>query len=111
MRTTPFTFPPHQAVVVYHPDLTEGCGLMAIVAPTFTPCVHHVGIAEVNGQNWKFINGPTRVNTSRAWQKLFKIHEDWESSTSVFLDPTHDWSIPAYSPDHLIDLITGRDDG
>lgn len=95
--------------MILHPDFAGGCGRIALVAPSLTPGVHHVGIAEVNGPNWKFINGPTRVKPSRVWRKLLDADEDWESSTSVFLDPIHDLSIPAHRLDHLIDLITGSD--
>jgi hypothetical protein len=110
MRTTHFyPFPADRAVTIFHPDFADGSGLTALVAPSFTPGVHHVGIVEVNGQNWKFINGPARVKASRVWRKLFDAHEDWKSATSTILANTDDLSIPALSPDHLIDLITGRD--
>ncbi len=94
--------------MVLHPDFTDGCGRIALVSPTFSPGVHHVGVVEVSGRQWKFIDGPASVKTSRVWQKLFDADEDWTCSTSVLLDRADDLSIPAQSPDHLIDLVTGR---
>jgi hypothetical protein len=108
MNISFFSFPKDQAVIVIHPDFTDDCGLIAIVSPTFTPAIHYVGVADVSGRHWSFVNGPARVKTSSVWRWLFNADKAWKCSTSTILDRTDDWSIPAQSPDHLIDLVTGR---
>ncbi|MEO7099434.1 MAG: hypothetical protein ABI162_08740 [Luteolibacter sp.] len=110
MSTAPFyKFPAHQAVDIVHPafDFETGSGLIAVVAPTFTPGVSHFGICEVKGTDWKLINGPSIIKSNRIWRRLFDISEDWESSTSNILDKNHNNSIPTKSPDDFADLIAG----
>jgi hypothetical protein len=105
-----YQFPADQSVEIYHDTFGmphEGRGLVAVVAPTFTPGVSHVGIADVNGREWKFIHGPARVKTSRVWKWLEHHDECFPFYNGYPNTKDHDWSIPTRSLDDFIELVTG----
>jgi hypothetical protein len=103
----PFYIPHHQAVMIFHESFENSVGRVALIVPTFTPGLSHLGIAHVNGKQWTFIYGPAIVHTKRVWRKLLQLN-GYCPSASVLFEKTDDWSIPTASPDDLIDLVTGR---
>lgn len=111
MKTAPFyKFPANQAALIFHPDYgsrAEGCGLLAIVAPSSTPGLVYVAVMAVKGDERRIVTGPCVEKNEKAWARLFKISEDWTCSTSKLLSQSDSWSHPTSSPDNLIDLLTG----
>lgn len=103
-----FKFPADRAVMIFHEQYEGGAGRIAIVAPTFTPGISHFGVAMVLGREWEFISGPALIHTHRIWRKLLQL-EGYCPTAAVWFGETDDWSIPAASPDHFIDLISGKE--
>ncbi len=103
-----FKFPRDQAVVILHQSYHNKAGRAAIIAPTFTPGVSHFGIGGVVGSDWEFLAGPAIVRTDRLWRKLLRL-DGYCPTAAIFLEKDDDWSIPTASPDHLIDLVRGKE--
>lgn len=104
----PFYIPLHQAVMIFRDSFENSVGKVALIAPTFTPGLSHLGIAHVNGRQWVFIDGPAIVHTKRVWRKLLQL-DGYCPTGAVILEKDDDWSIPTASPDNLIDLVTGKE--
>ena len=104
----PFFIPSDQAGMFFHESFENSVGRVAFIAPTFTPGLSHFGIAGVIGREWEFISGPAIIRTDRFWRKLDQF-EGYCFSHVVWFDKTDDWSIPTASPDHLIDLVSGKE--
>ena len=109
MNATAFKFPPHQAVTLLSIDFD----MVAVVAPSFTPGIHHVGVLKMIEQEGKlrtgnFISGPARVLTKSIWRKLATMQggELWDCACPNIFGPAHDFSIPTRSLDDFIDLLT-----
>ena len=112
MKADPFAdlfyIPPDRAVMIFHDRFQNSTGRVALICPTFTPGLSHFGIAAVIGREWEFITGPAIVRTNRIWRKLLQL-DGFCPTAEVLFEKDHDWSIPAASPDHLIDLVCRRE--